>query len=127
MTMRPLILGAIIGLTVIQSGCQLAIPPSTESLLLRCFHAKKIVSVSKVRQRTIGGNDYAGIELIAEVTTAFESVYHAAVIVRKTREAADWSQAQLFSCETLSGDQAFELSEQEFLNHLHPWPCEEER
>jgi hypothetical protein len=112
---------------VSQTGCRQSIPPSAEPLLLRCLHAEKIVKVSEVRRRAIDGFDYTGIGLTVEVTWGFESWYHPAVIMRKPQAATDWGQADLFSCETLSIEQAFELSEPEFLKHLHPWPCEEER
>lgn len=123
---KRLLFGALLTLGLaFQTGCGPAIPSSAEPLLLRCLSAEKIVKVSEVRRRAMDGFDYMGIALTAEVTGGFESWYHTVVILRKPQTAKNWGQADLFSCETLSIAQAFELTESEFLRHLHPWPCEQ--
>jgi len=109
---------------VFQTGCRRSISPSAERLVLRCLGAEKIVEVRDVRRRTINGFDYNGVALTVEVTSGFESWYHPAIIMRIRHNSSDWAKADLFSCEDLSIQQAFELSEPEFLKHIHPLSCE---
>ena len=106
------------------SGCTRGLPPSAETIVLRCLHAKKVVSSQETRRRTIGEFDYFGIGLTLEIDWGFESWYHPAVILRKQRSDKDWSRAELFSHETLSTSQVFDLPDDAFLRTLHPWPCE---
>jgi hypothetical protein len=123
-TPQPLI--AIIGMAamIASGGCAPGLPPPAESLVLHCLHAKKVIDTRETRQRTIGEFDYFGISLTLEIDGSFESSYHAALILRKRHSDKDWSHAELFSHETFSTTQVFELPADEFLRHLHPWPCE---
>jgi hypothetical protein len=116
----------IIGAATIlaSTGCKRGLPPSATSLVLRCLHAKKVVESRETRQRTIGEFDYFGISLTLEIDSSFESWYHPDVILRKQHSDADWSHAELFSHETLSTIQVFDLPDDAFLRLLHPWPCE---
>src|ERR1044071_2620838 len=114
---RLLLIFAMSITLLLHGGCRPAIPPSAEPLLLRCLRAERIISVDGVRRRSINGFDYFGAALTVEVTWGFESWYHPGVIMRRPHTATDWSQADLFSSEDLSIEQAFELSEREFLAH----------
>ena len=124
---RVLFAIAVIVSVALQTGCRLDVPSSAEPVLLRCLHAEKIVRVIEVRKRSIDDFDYIGVTLTLEVTWGFESWYHTAVILRKPHSTRDWSQTDLFSCEYFSISQAFELSQSEFLRHLHAWPCDKGR
>jgi hypothetical protein len=96
------------------SGCTRGLPPSAETLVVRCLHAKKVVSSRETRQRTVGEFDYFGISITLEIDSSFENWYHSAVILRKQHSDKDWSRAELFSHETLSTIQVFDLPDEHF-------------
>ena len=54
-------LALCISLAAATSGCAAKLPASAEALLLRHFHAQKIIAVHDVRRRTIDGFDYLGV------------------------------------------------------------------
>jgi hypothetical protein len=114
----------IAGVGFLNGGWNQRLPSSAEPLLLRCLHAQKIIKINEIRSRQINGYDYLGLFLTVEVTDNFEAWYHPGVILRKSRVGGDWAEADIFSFGDASLPQVFELSDQEFIARLHPWPCE---
>ena len=112
-------LALCISLAAATSDCAAKLPASAEALLLRHFHAQKIISVHDVRRRTIDGFDYLGLFATFEVESNFEKWYHPEVILRKKRSDPDWSHAEVFSSRQRIAD-LFALPDAQFEQALFP-------
>jgi len=95
------------------------LPPGAQARVLASIRAGKIDGVFDLSRRRTKEFDYLGFFGQFEVTWSVEKIYHHGVILRKKRNARDWTQAEAFEPDRAIPE-LFRLPDAEFKNGLRP-------